>query len=116
MLRFHLLNQSQGVARGWRNARLRLHIAGHLDTESLGKVRPGLVKRNHFSAAKGRHLLAPDLFRRRQTGVEFLVTLSEIGCILGPQFGELCNNSLRHGPPVLRIEPEVWIAQWMNVA
>src|SRR5947207_12539124 len=57
ILRLHLADQLERVARRGRNAGLGLDITGYFDSEAVGEVGPGLMDCLNCAGALGVHLL-----------------------------------------------------------
>ena len=116
MLRLHQVDQFEGVRRRRRHARLRLDVAGNIQAEVLGEVRPGVVIRDDLRAAIRRQRGHPAFVRFIDLDFERVQSLLEILRVGGTQLGQTILDLDGDAHRVGGIEPVVGIAHGMDVA
>ena len=112
----HFLNQRDDVrGRRW-NARSRLHVADHVEFETVDEVGPGTVVRDDFPAGVRRHHLIPPPLSLAEPSVEIGIALRKVRRIVRTRVSERLLHGFRDTPPVVRAEQVMWIAQRVDVA
>src|SRR6266404_1189166 len=83
-----------------------IYISGDLNAEILGEIWPGLMERDHLSAAIGGHLLDPTLLGFGEPDGEVLIALGKVSGVRSLHLRQLVCDPLSHRPAIIGIKPK----------